>query len=241
MVIGTKHAIRKVDDLILNEMLINNKVIKRVKHVRNLGLNFDEVLSWRRHINIIIGRAIAKFKDISRYKKFLNEKSKKLLCEALILSQFNFGDLVYLNIDMYLQRKIQRIQNLCLKFIFDIKKKDIWNSSDLRKKLNWLSMRDRRILNGLSLLYKTLNGKSPDYLKDMFTLVSEISDRNTRTYPGNIWLPNERYSAIHLKSFRLYIPKIWNMLHTDIKNSKSLFTFRSKLKTALFNEDLNIP
>lgn len=241
MVIGTKPAIRKVDDMILNDMLINNKVIKRVKHVRNLGLTYDEVLSWRKDINIRIGRAIAKFKDINRYKKFLNEESKKILCESLILSQFSFGDLVYMNIDLYLQKKIQKIQKLCLKFIFNIKKKEIWNSAELRKKLNWLCMKDRRILNGLSLLYKILNGKGPDYLRDMFTLVSDISDRNTRTFPGNIWLPNEHHSAIHLKSFRLLIPKIWNALPEDIKNAKSLNAFKNKVKITLLNEEINIP
>ena len=47
-------------------------------------------------------------------------------------------------------------------------------------------MKNRRILNGLSLLFKTLNGKAPDYLKDMFTLISEISERDTRSYSGNI-------------------------------------------------------
>ena len=241
MLIGTKPAIKKIDDLALDDMLINNKIIKRVKHVRNLGLNYDEVLSWRKHINIIIGRAISKFKDINRYKKFLNEESKKLLCDSLILSQFNFGDLVYLNIDMYLQKKIQKIQNLCLKFIFNIKKREHWNSSELCKKINWLSMHDRRILNGLSLLFKTLNGNGPDYLRDMFTLVSEISVRNTRTYHGNIWLPNEHLSAIHHKSFRIYIPKVWNNLPEDIKSSKTLNTFKKKVKTALLNSTINFP
>ena len=86
-------------------------------------------------------------------------------------------------------------------------------------------MKERRILNGLSLLFKTLSGIGPDYLKDMFTLVSEISERNTRTYPGNIWLPNEHISAIHLKSFRFLIPQIWNNLPEDIKRSKSLNIF----------------
>ena len=120
MVIGTKPAIKKVDAMVLDGMIINNKIIKRVKYVRNLGLTYDEVLSWRRHVNNIIGRAIAKFKDLNKYKKFLNEESKKLLCDSLILSLFNFGDVVYMNIDLYLQKKIQKIQNLCLKFIFNI-------------------------------------------------------------------------------------------------------------------------
>ena len=241
MILGTKPAIRRVDDMVLNDMLINGKTIKRVKHVRNLGLNYDEVLSWRKHINIIFGKAIANFKNVSRFKKFLNEESKKILSESLILSHFSFGDIVYLNVDVYLQRRIQKVQNLCLKFIFNIKKGDTWNSSELRKKINWLNMRDRRILNGLSLLYKTLEGKSPDYLKDMFTLVSEISERNTRTFHGNIWLPNEHHSAIHLKSFKLYIPKIWNELPENIKNSESLNIFKSKVKKALLDDKIVFP
>ena len=102
-------------------------------------------------------------------------------------------------------------------------------------------MHDRRILNGLSLLFKTLNGNGPDYLRDMFTLVSEISVRNTRTYHGNIWLPNEHLSAIHHKSFRIYIPKVWNNLPEDIKSSKTLNTFKKKVKTALLNSTINFP
>ena len=88
MIIGTKPALKKVDDLILKEMVINNKIIERVKFARNLGLTYDEVLSWRRHVNILVGRAISKLKDLNRFKKFLNEESKKLLCDSLILSQF---------------------------------------------------------------------------------------------------------------------------------------------------------
>ena len=102
-------------------------------------------------------------------------------------------------------------------------------------------MKDRRILNGLALLFKTLKGKAPDYLKDMFTLVSEISECNTRSFPGNIWLPNEHLSAIHRKSFRFLIPQIWNNLPVDIKQSKSLSTFKKKVKTALINNEINIP
>ena len=93
-------------------------------------------------------------------------------------------------------------------------------------------MKDRRLLNGLSLLFKSLNGQGPDYTNDMFNLVSEVSERNTRTYPRNIYIPNKHFSAIHHKSFKL--PE-------DIKNSKSSFTFKKKVKTALLNENIPIP
>ena len=239
--IGTKPAIKKLDNILLDEVLINNKPIKRVKSIRNLGLTFDEVLSWRKHVNNIIGSAITKFKDLNKHKKFLNEDSKKILADSLILSYFNFCDMVYMNIDMYLKKRIQKIQNLCLKFIFDIKKREHWRSLEYRKKINWLCMSDRRTLNGLSLLFKIINGQAPDYLIDLFTLISEISNRSTRSYPNNIWIPNEHLSAIHRKSFRFCIPQIWNNLPESIKNSKSLYTFKKHLKTALLNNEINFP
>ena len=149
-----------------------------MKHVRNLGLTMDEVLSWRKHVNLMIGRAIGKIKNLSRFKKFLNEKSKKLLCESLVLSQFHFGDIVYMNIDLIAQKKIQKFQNQCVKFIFNIKWREHCDYEELRKQLGWVSMTEKRVFNGLVLLYKILQGKAPDYLKDMFTLTSEITERN---------------------------------------------------------------
>ena len=238
---GSKQSIQKIDNIALDNIVINNKIIKRVNHVRNLGLTFDEVLSWRRHVNLIIGRAIGKIKNLSRYNKFLNEKSKKLLCDSLVLSQFSFGDTVYLNIDKIAQKKIQKIQNICVKFIFNIKKRDHCDYEVLRKNLGWLSMTEKRIFNGLSLLYKILKGNPPAYVKDMFTLVSEIRERNLRTSPNNIWLPNENQSAIHLKAFKNYISKVWNSLPEDIKSASSLNTFKNKLTTGLLNKIISLP
>ena len=86
-----------------------------------------------------------------------------------------------------------------------------------------------------------MQGKAPDYLKDMFTLISEISERNLRTFAGNIYLPNENQSAIHLKAFRNYISKIWNSLPEDIKTAASLNIFKNKLKKAILSKDINLP
>ena len=50
----------------------------------------------------------------------------RILCDSIILSQFNYCDVVYSNLDKYLKDKIQKVQNLCLRFIFDTKKETIW-------------------------------------------------------------------------------------------------------------------
>ena len=131
---------------------------------------------------------MSNFFQICRYRKFLNKEAKIILCESIVLSQFNYCDIVYSNMDKYLKYKIQKIQNLCLKFIFDIKKRDHVDYNSLKSELKWLDMNQRRLKHGLTLIYKILHGLAPNYLRDTFTLVSEIHSVNTRTSNNNIWI-----------------------------------------------------
>ena len=238
LIIGTKPAIKTLDNYQIGKLEINGEIIKRVKSTRNLGVTFDEVLSWRLHINKVIGCAISRFKDLSRYKRFLNFNARKILADALVLSYFNFCDVVYMNLDEYLKKRIQKVQNLCLKFIFNIKKGVRWSSAELRKEIKWLSMNDRRTLDGLSLLFKILKGDAPEYLKDLFTLNSELSEIETRSCNRNIWIPNQPISAIHRKSFRFAIPRIWNNLPDNLKNFQTVNTFKKHIKSSILNNSI---
>jgi hypothetical protein len=241
MFIGSRQSINTINQTPYEPLKINDTPIKRVSHARNLGLTYDEILSWRKHVNICIAKAMANFINIARYKKFLSMKAKKTLCESLVLSQFNFCDSVYLNIDFYLIKKIQRIQNICIRFIFNIKKKDKCDYNDLRQKLDWLDMLSRRICHSLTILFKILKYKQPVYLSDMFTLNSEINNRLTRTYEGNIWIGNAHYSVIHRKAFRIYISRVWNSLPTEAKLCNTVNTFKNHIKQLFMSNSFQVP
>ena len=49
------HKVRQRDDipLVLPTLKINNTLIKRVDHIKFLGVLFDENLTWKNHINLI--------------------------------------------------------------------------------------------------------------------------------------------------------------------------------------------
>ena len=218
------------------DLTINKIPIERVFEVRNLGITFDEVLSWRRQVSRSIQKAMGNFITISRYKKFLSKESKIILVESVILSMFNFGNTLQLNIGHQLQTKIQRVQNLCLKFIFNVKKKSVVDYDELRRNLNMLDMNQRRVLHSQCLLFKIINGSGPVYLRDLFTLHHEVSVRQTRTSYCNIYLPNTPISSIHNKSFRYYAARVWNELPSDVKNSNTLGTFKRKVKQILLSK-----
>ena len=241
MFIGSRQSMNTINETDLMNICVNNTPIKRVAHVKNLGLTYDEILSWRKHINISIAKAMGNFICISRFKKFLSVQAKKNLCESMILSQFNYSDSVYLNIDIYLQKKIQKMQNLCIRFIFNIKKKDACDYEEYRRQLNWTDMQQTRISHSLVILYKTLKYKSPIYLSDMFTQHFEICERLTRTFGGNIWIGNSHYSVLHRKSFRIYIARIWNSLPDEIKLCGTALTFKKKIKELFLANAIALP
>ena len=157
------------------------------------------------------------------------------------MSQFNYCDIVYASMDKYLKEKIQKVQNLCLRFIFDIKKKVHPNYDILRKELKWLDMDSRRLKHGLTLIYKIVHDLALNYLRDAFSLVSEIHTRNTRSSNSNIWIKNSIKSKLHRNSYSFHMVKIYNSLPEDIKNSVSVNSFKTRIGKLLHENLLAYP
>ena len=181
---------------------------------------------------------MAVFIQFSRYKYFLMGESKKLLCESLVLSHFNYCDAVYINLNISLQHKIQRIQNLCLRFIFNIKKRQRCNYDSLREKIGWLDMKQRRMLHSLTIMFKILTDRAPEYLRDSVTLVGELHGVNTRSQTNNIWIGKDIRSKIHRNSFMFYTSRLYNVLPENIRKCKSVPSFKKKLTEFLKNNAL---
>ena len=239
--IGTRPGINKLNTMDLIDLKINNIPMERLTDVKVLGLNINEVLSWRKQVNSCVGKAMSNFNQMSRYKRFLNQESKIKLCESIVLSQFNYCDVVYSNLDQFLKNKIQKIQNLCIKFIFDLRRKDHCDYNFFRKQLKWLDMNQRRVKHGLTLIYKILHGLAPNYLADSFCLVNEIHSVNTRSSRNNdIWINKYASSKVHQNSYSVAMSKIYNRIPEEIKKCTSVNSFKKRIGELLLNDRLAI-
>jgi hypothetical protein len=229
MIIGSFHNINKVKGNANFTLEINDKPIQVYDHARNLGITFDEVLSWRKHVDIMTSKAFSRLKLLYRHKNFLSAKSKIILCESLVLSIFNYCDVVYYSINEQLKQKIQRIQNYCIRFIFSLSKRS--HLSNYLKKLNWLTMRNRQNLHVGVMMYKIIGGEAPDYLRDLFTYRSEIHTYSTRQVTGNMVEP--RCTRCSFKSFPYYASLLYNNIPSEIKFASSITTFKHKYQNYL--------
>ena len=227
---------------IVDPIIINGKIIKRVPFAKSLGIRYDEVLSWRKQVNVCIGRAISKFREFSHYKNMLSFEAKKVLCETLILVQFHYADIVYMNMTKVLQYKIQKIQNMCLRFIFNIKSKKHVSMTALRKKIGWFSMSEIRILHGLTMMYKIVNGLAPNYLSDLITFTNEIHDIQTRANIGKkIWIPKDVKTKARRNAFIFSMSTLYNKLPENIITAPSVNSFKSNIKKHMKNNKIAIP
>ena len=242
LIVGSKANLNNLKDIILDPIIINGKPIKRVYHAKSLGLNYDEVLSWTKQVNSCIGKAICKFKEFSNYKRMLCFEAKKILCESMVLSQFSYADSVCLNMNKALQYKIQKIQNMCIRFIFNCKSRKNTSMSRLRKKLGWLSMSEIRLLHGLTTFFKIVNGLGPNYLSDLLTFTKDVHQLNTRGSVNNtIWISKEIKSKARRNAFIYSMSIMYNKLPENIKSAISVNVFKSKIKKLIIENNLTPP
>ena len=101
------------------------------------------------------------------------------------------------------------------------------------KKLHWLPIKQRIDYKLCLLTYKTLTNQQPTYLYK-YSLSFPSHSVSTRSSDSLVLsIPYVR-SSLGKRAFSVIGPRLWNSLPPDTRNSNSLPTFRSRLKTHLF-------
>lgn len=80
------------------------------------------------------------------------------------------------------------------------------------------------------LVFKILDSQLPDWLFNMFTL-REITCTNTRQW-NNLFVPRTN-KATGTKMLSVGGPLLWNEIPSEIRDTRSIFSFKNKLKKYL--------
>ena len=101
--------------------------------------------------------------------------------------------------------------------------------------LHWLRIEDLIKFKLLLCVYKCLKGLCPQYLSDCLVLHRpRLGSVTTRSCHGlNLVIPRTTKSAGD-KAFSVAGPRLWNNLPTHIRNSPTIDSFKTSLKTHLF-------
>ncbi|CAH2240556.1 jg21030 [Pararge aegeria aegeria] len=227
IIIGSPGLGVRVDWQNLPPVVYNGVTIPYCDTVKDLGLHLDKQLSWSVHVNVLSRRMFATIRSLRRLRSVLPIPTKVMLAHSLILSILDYADTSYLNLTEDQLNKLERLQNLAIRFIFGLRKYD--HVSEFRLKLKWLPIRRRRDLHVLSLLYCVLfNPKTPSYLKEKFNFLGVQSDiRSCRTL--TLSMPFHK-TKFYKHSFIVQATELWNALPISIRQSRSLDIFKNAVK-----------
>ena len=121
-------------------------------------------------------------------------------------------------------KQMERIQERAFRFLIVDYDSDY---DQLLTKFNKPTLEVKRLRLLAIEIFKTLNNLNPPYMKDIFRL----NTRRTETGNDRLVVPaqnSRRYGSYTLRSLG---PKIWNKLPSDLKNSVSLESFKSLIKS----------
>ena len=124
MCLGSKQLCAKAMSQLNQKIILNGKEIQFEDYAKNLGVIFDSNFNFEKHITKLCSNAYLKLKMIYNLKNSLCSDVKWKLCQSLILSGFNYCNCVYFNFaNKSTQYKIQKVQNICLRFSFNIRRR----------------------------------------------------------------------------------------------------------------------
>ena len=103
--------------------------------------------------------------------------------------------------------------------------------------LNWLPVHYRINFKILLVVYQILHQLAPDYLQDLISLRSSSTSRHLRS-SSTLQLSHGPLSTTRYgdRAFSTLAPILWNKLPHRIQDAPTLDSFKSLLKTYLFNQ-----
>ena len=207
-----------------------------------LGIWLDENLSMTRQVNHACSQGYMILRNLWKLSNKLNDvELKKQLVHTCILSKLNFCSSLYCNLPKKELRKLDKLLKSCARFIFNITGVNRWQPmTPFLQRLHFLPMEYRSKFKVNLITYKCFQNQAPDYLKSLL-LPRTDSIKNTRKDSDKTWLNQHPLEKLKYKNraFRFAAPVAWNELSRHVRESPSIGTFKTRLKTFYHQQWLN--
>ena len=169
MVIGSNQRLHSFSDDQMN-IEIDAKLITKVKEAKPLGVIIDEHLSWSNHTGELSKKISLGIGALKRIRPYISERTALQIYQALILPHFDYCSLVWGDCNLTLTDKLKKLQNRATRAI--TRSNYDSSASFLLNRLNWDDLITCRQKLKATLMFKTINGLTPAYLRNLFSTCS---------------------------------------------------------------------
>ena len=175
---------------------------------------------------MLLVKASKKLNMLKGLKYKLDRRTLEILYLAHVRPILEYCDVIFDNCSILLSEKLESLQMDAARLVTGCKKGTSHNKLDLE--VPWVSLETRRSHHRLSLYYKIVNNKTPQYLRSLLTkLNSEQHPYQTRQSQN--FVPYTENCNYFSKSFFPAALKAWNNLPISVRSIPTLNSFKSNL------------
>ncbi len=167
--------------------------------LKNLGIYFDQTMSFDSHVNKISGKIFSTILYINRIKNNFSKTTRKTVIQSLVLNIINYGIKVWGTTNKTHIYQIQRLQKFAAKVAPGGASKHEHATPFLRE-LGWLQIKEKYMFEQGIMMYNVTRS-SPNAIHHM-PLVSDMSTVNTRQQQQQLYVP--KYNTCTVPHLWLY-------------------------------------
>lgn len=220
----------------------NLHLLTPASSVRNIGVFFDETLSFEKHINYVVSRCNYYIRNMFCIREFLDRKSLVTLVHSLVMSHLDYCNSVFYGVPNKFLRRMQSVLNRAARLIFGLPPR--CSTTAYLIKLHWLPIKARIEFKICLMVFKILKSQEPKYLYDLLKPYTSDTEMRLRIADDTYRLEEPRASggrSFFTHSFSYCAPRLFNSLPLSFKECSTIDCFKSKLKTFLFERAYDIP
>ena len=230
LLVGKKHDLRRLD---ITKLRILENEFDVMSPIKNLGIIFEPDLSFNKQINQITKIAGYHLRNIAFLKKYLDEKTVKMLIHNFVISRLDYCNALYYGLPNYNLKKIQNVLNRAARLIKGLSPSDRITPALIE--LHWLPVKARIIFKLCTLTYQALMSGRPVYMRNMLKSFRPGTVMELRHCDDPYRLEVQRSRTnLGTRAFERSAPGLFNNLPLEVKQSPNCEVFKKKLKTHLF-------
>ena len=170
--------------------------------------------------------------DLKNQTCLFSKRCKKLI-HAFVTSRLDYGIPLLSGSSSKSSKTLQFVQNAAARVLTRTKIRD--HISPVLASQHWLPVKSRIEFKILLLTFKALNSMAPLYLKEL--IVPYQPTRVLRSQnSGLLVIPKVSKSRVGTRAFSYQAPLLWNHLPLLVREADTICTFKSRLKTFLFDK-----
>ena len=224
---------------------LSGNIIERTdpsgKAGKTLGVYLDTQMDMKRQISMVKRSTAVTMRNLWQIRRFIDKPLRLMLASQLVISKVDYCNALYFNLPATTIKPLKGIMNQVIRFIHGIRERKV-DLEPFYKDSHVLTVEKRIFFKICVLGYKMVYGYAPQYLQDLVcvddnTNVQKSTRQNSKVDHYKLKPPsgNVKVSKLGKRRISQYLPEVWNCLPENLRDSPTEDTFRSNLKTLLFD------